>query len=86
MEGVGLGPALALGRPLLDAAIVGEQLEGGAPLLELHLPVQHDRGWHHHQVRTPVTPVELKGGNLGELPWGRVLCNAPDKCSPGRGK
>ena len=42
VEGVWLAPAVPLDLALLGAAKVGEQLEGGAPLLELHLPVQHD--------------------------------------------
>ena len=42
---------------LLGAAVVGQQLEGRAPLLELHFPVQHDRSWDHNEVRPPVTPV-----------------------------
>lgn len=42
MEGVGLAPAMPLHLALLGAAKVGQQLEGRAPLLELHLPVEHD--------------------------------------------
>lgn len=57
MEGVGLGPTLPLELALLHGAVVGEQLEGGAPLLELHLPVQHHRGGHHYEVRTPDAPA-----------------------------
>lgn len=57
MEGIGLGPALALLLPLLGAAIVGEELEGGAPLLELHLPIQHHAGGDHYEMRAPDTPA-----------------------------
>ena len=53
MEGIGLGPALSLELPLLLRAIVGEDLECGTPLLELHLPVEHDTGGHHNEVRSP---------------------------------
>lgn len=42
MEGVGLAPAMPLDLALLGRAKVGEQLEGWAPLFELHLPVEHD--------------------------------------------
>ena len=57
MEGIGLGPAVALGLALLGRAVVGQQLEGGRPLLKLHLPVQHDRCRHDNQVRPPDTTV-----------------------------
>ncbi len=57
VERVGLGPALALGLALLGAAEVGEQLEGRAPLLALHLPVQHHARRHHDQVRAPHAPA-----------------------------
>ena len=59
MESVGLAPAVALGLALLGAAKVGEQLESRAPLLELHLPVQHDRCGDHDQVGTPITPAQI---------------------------
>jgi len=58
VESIGLAPAVALGLALLGAAKVGEQLEGWAPLLELHLPVQHDRCGDHDQVGTPITPAQ----------------------------
>jgi hypothetical protein len=57
VEGVGLGPALALGLALLGTAIVGQQLEGGAPFLALHLPIQHHTRGHHYQVRAPHSPA-----------------------------
>eukprot|EP00964_Phaeocystis_antarctica_P077728 scaffold48293_cov29-Phaeocystis_antarctica.AAC.2 len=44
MEGVGLRPARALEPPLLLRAEVGEDLEGGRELLDLHLPVDLVRG------------------------------------------
>ncbi len=56
MEGVGLGPALALRFALLGCAIVREQLERRAPLLALHLPVQHHTRGHHYQVGAPYAP------------------------------
>ncbi len=58
MESVGLAPAVALDLALLSAAEVGEQLEGWAPLFELHLPVQHDRCGDHDQVGTPIAPAQ----------------------------
>ena len=69
VEGVGLGPALALGLALLGAAIVRQQLEGRAPLLALHLPVQHHAGRHHYQVRAPHSPVtrERRLMHLGSM-------------------
>ncbi len=60
MESVGLAPTVALDLALLGAAKVGEQLEGWAPLLELHLPVQHDRCGDYNQVGTPITPAQAK--------------------------
>ena len=57
MEGIGLGPALPLEPPLTGTAIVGQQLEGWAPLFELHLPVEHDRGGDNHKVRSPIAPA-----------------------------
>jgi hypothetical protein len=56
VERVWLGPALALELALLGGAVVGEQLEGRAPLHELHLPIQHHRRGHHDQVRAPDAP------------------------------
>ncbi len=60
MESVGLAPAMALGLTLLGTAKVGEQLEGWAPLLEFHLPVQHDRCGDHNQVGTPIAPAQVR--------------------------
>jgi hypothetical protein len=54
MEGVRLAPALALSLALLSTAIVGQQLEGGAPLLELHLPVQHYTAGRKYQIAPKV--------------------------------
>ena len=42
VEGVGLAPTVPLELALLGTAKVGQQLEGGAPLLAFHLPIQHD--------------------------------------------
>lgn len=61
MEGVGLGPALALFLPLLGTPVVGEQLEGGAPFLELHLPIQHHACGHDDEMRTPHPPAHQQG-------------------------
>ena len=57
VERVRLGPALALGAALLGRAEVGEQLEAGTPLLELHLPVEQHRRGHDDQVRAPDLPL-----------------------------
>lgn len=57
MESIGLGPALPFELPLLGRAVVGQQLESRAPLLALHLPVQHHRGGNHNQVWPPDTPA-----------------------------
>ena len=53
VKGILLGPTLSLHPPILLRAVVDEHLEGGAPLLDLHLPVEHDRGGHHDQVGSP---------------------------------
>lgn len=57
VKGVGLGPALPLERAFPGAAVVGQQLKGGAPLLALHFPVQHHAGRYHHQVGAPHPPA-----------------------------
>ena len=38
-------------------------LEGGTPLLDLHLPVEHDGGGYDDEVRAPHT---LLAGEVGE--------------------
>ena len=43
----------SLSLSLLERAEVGENLDGWTPLLELHLPVQHDAGRYDDQVRPP---------------------------------
>jgi len=53
VEAVGLAPALALQFPLLRRPEVRQQLEGGGPLFEFHLPVDHHGGGDHDEVRTP---------------------------------
>jgi hypothetical protein len=57
VEGVGFRPALSLELALFHGAVIGQQLEGGAPFLQLHLPVEHHGGGHDNQVRTPYTPA-----------------------------
>ncbi len=39
--------------PLFLRPIIGEDLESRTPLLELHLPVEHDTGGDHYKVRPP---------------------------------
>lgn len=41
--------------PLFRGAVVGEDLESRAPLLQLHLPIEHHAGGHHNQVGAPHT-------------------------------
>ena len=41
-------------------------LEAGTPLLDLHLPVEHDRGGDHNKVRTPIGPVHGQVGHEGD--------------------
>ncbi len=49
---------MALGLALLGAAVVRQQLEGRAPLLALHLPIQHHAGGYDDQMRAPHSPVK----------------------------
>ena len=69
---------LSLGLALLLVPIVGEDLEGGAPLLELHLPVQHDWRRHHNQMRPPHTMPTCQMGQQGNglygLPQTHLVC------------
>ena len=44
---------LSLELAFLLVAVVGEDLEGRTPLLQLHLPVEHDTGGHNDKVGTP---------------------------------
>ena len=53
VEGVGGVPAHSLGFPLLDGAVVSEDLERRTPLHALDLPVQQHSGGDHNQVRAP---------------------------------
>ena len=46
-------PATSLCFSLLDVTIVGQDLEARQELLELHLPVEHDRSRNDNQMRTP---------------------------------
>ena len=78
VEGVGLGPSLPLPLPLLGAAVVGEQLEGRAPLFEFHLPVEHHAGGHHDEVGAPHPPAQHPGRECSQE-WvltggGRICC------------
>lgn len=45
---------------LLLVAVVGQHLHAGQELLELHLPVQDDRGGHDDEMRAPHTLVACK--------------------------
>ena len=67
VETVGLGPPLPLGLALPGASVVGEDLERRAPLLELHLPVQHHGGRHDDQVWAPLA---FLSGPAGQQRYG----------------
>lgn len=56
----------ALGLALLEGAKVGEDLEGGAPALELVLPVEQDGGRHDDEVRAPVAMLQGQVGQQGD--------------------
>lgn len=45
------------------AAVQTSQTQRHTPFLELHLPVEHDRGRHHNQVRPPVATAGWSIGN-----------------------
>ena len=53
VEGILFGPTLTFHPPVLLGAVIDKYLEGGAPLFDFHLPVEHDRSWHHDQVGSP---------------------------------
>ena len=63
VEGVELRPARPQLLPVLRAAVVRQNLEGRAKLLDLHLPVHEARRRHDDQVRAPNT---LVGGEVSE--------------------
>ena len=63
VECVLFGPTNSLQSPLLLTAVVDEDLEAGAPLLYLHLPVEHHRGGHYDEVGAPVITV---GGEVSK--------------------
>ena len=62
MECICLGPASSLHLPFLLIPIVRKDLEGWTPLLELHLPVQHDAGGYDNEVRAPHTMLASQVG------------------------
>ena len=53
MECIRLGPAVSLLPTFLQRSVISEDLESGAPFLDLHLPVQHDAGRYYDEMRTP---------------------------------
>lgn len=61
-----LRPADTFKFALLLRAVVGEDLEPRTPLLQLHLPVEHDTGGHHNQVRPPHTCSEQRSKPLAK--------------------
>lgn len=48
------------------ATVQTTQPQRRPPFLELHLPVEHDRGRHHNQVRPPVATAGWSIGGCGE--------------------
>lgn len=50
---VGVIPAFPLFRSLFSAAVVGEDLETRRPLLELHLPIEHNTGRDDNEMGAP---------------------------------
>ena len=53
VEGILFGPTPTFHPPVFLGAVIDKYLEGGAPLFDFHLPVEHDRSWHHDQVGSP---------------------------------
>jgi|LauGreDrversion4_2_1035121.scaffolds.fasta_scaffold22543_5 hypothetical protein len=53
VEGVVLAPAMSLSFALLLRPEIGKDLEGGTPLLELHLPVDDDGCRNYDQMGSP---------------------------------
>uniref|UniRef100_A0A6B0U2J9 Putative secreted protein n=1 Tax=Ixodes ricinus TaxID=34613 RepID=A0A6B0U2J9_IXORI len=72
MKRIWLRPPLTLLLALLGDPVVREDFEGGAPLLELHLPVEHHTRGHDYQVRAPhplvAGHVRQEGDGLDGLP------------------
>ena len=63
---------------LFEGAEVSEDLKGGAPSLELILPVQHHRGRYDDEVRPPVPTLDgevgQEGNGLDGLPQTHLVC------------
>ena len=51
------GPSLPLHFSFFLRSKVGQNLEGRAPSLELHLPVDNQSGWYDNQMRSPNTSI-----------------------------
>jgi len=49
-----MSPTSSLQLPLLDAAVIRENLEPRTPFQKFHLPVEHDRRGDNNQVRSPI--------------------------------
>ena len=78
VEAVKLGPTLPLLVALLGRAVVREDFECRAPLLEFHLPIQHHGRGNDDEVRAPV-PVRArqmreKRNRLDRLPQPHLVC------------
>jgi len=56
-------PPASLLLALLLRAVVGDDLEAGKELLELHGPIEHDAGGYDDEVRTP---LPLIAGEVSE--------------------
>ena len=59
-----MGPYLPFEAAFLLRPIVGEDLKGRAPTLQLHLPVEHHTGGHDDEVGAPTACVAT-GGVMG---------------------
>ena len=53
VEGILFGPTLTFHPPVLLGAVIDKYLEGGAPLFDFHLPVEHDGCGDDDEVRPP---------------------------------
>ena len=65
MEGVFLAPAMTLYLSFLLRSEIGKDLEGRAPLLEFHLPIDNYGGWYNDEVRAPNTFITSQRGKHG---------------------
>ena len=53
-------PALSKFFASFGVTMITQDLEAGEELLELHLPVKKDTGWHDDEMRAPYAAVASK--------------------------